>query len=143
MGWHHESCSQEDCHLPHLVLQIVLEVQVVEMVHVEHELPYCSMHHPIWDRDSSLKMPLLMLVLVPMSLGLQLAMTFELLPDQLLPDPALLEHASDLELVELELVVFGVVALAGWHVDSPTVCFSARKVFVFFALLRLFGWMLL
>ena len=74
-------------------------------------------------------MPLLMLVLVPMSLGLQLAMTFELLPDQLLPDPALLEHASDLELVELELVGLGVVALAGWHVDSPTVCSSDLREF--------------
>ena len=114
----------EDRYLPHLVSQ------VVEMVHVEHELPNSdgSMHHPILDRDSSLRMPQSMLVLVPMSLGSQLEMTLEPLPDQLLPDPALLEQFSDLELVELELVGLDVVALAGWHVDRPIVCsFDLRE----------------
>ena len=141
----------------------MLEVLFVEIMPVEHEL-YCfcgdqdldlfqhnqcmqelyssgPMQPPIWDQDSGLRMPLSMLVLVPMSLGLQLVMlgtsmigglAFEPLPDQLLPDPALLEHFSDLELVELELVGLDVVDLAGCNPASqlcvPLVCGSLNSL---------------
>ena len=56
-------------------------------------------------------------------------MTWELLPDQLLPDPVLLEPFSDLEFVELEQVGLDVVALVGWHVGRPRVCFFALREF--------------
>ena len=56
-------------------------------------------------------------------------LTFEPLPDQLLPDPVLLEHFSDLELVELELVGLDVVDLAGCNADSSTVCSSDLREF--------------
>ena len=50
-----------------------------------------------------------------------LKLTFEPLPDQHLLDPPLLEHFSDLELVEL-----GVVDL-GCNADSSTLCSSALR----------------
>ena len=54
---------------------------------------------------------------------------FEPLPDQHLLDPPLLEHFSDLELVELELVELDVVDLAGCNADSSTLCSFVLREF--------------